>query len=161
MDSTKMVSHRKLVDTVKDKQFKGPLNVLPRDVIIEPVLKSSRPVFSLDKADYQTLTKTASSVPTFLIVSCFGVFVAYTLELVAKIWEALRNETKLDFEPWKVWVLTVSLVLSFLGSFIIRHLPTEKNKLLKTIQNCVNGRQKIIEARRKNSNRTGDTDAIE
>lgn len=156
-----MASQKKLVDTVKDKQFKGPLKVPSLDVIIEPVLKSFRPAFSLDKADYQTLTKTASSVPTILVASCFGVFVAYTLELVAKIWEAFCNETKLDFESWKVWVLTVSLVLSFLGSFIIRYLPTEKNKLLKTIRNCVNGRQKIIEARRKNSNRTGDTDAIE
>lgn len=150
-----MESDRKQID-VKNKTLSRTWNVSDDKVIIH----SNRLAFPIDKADYQNLTKTSSSIPTTVVASCLGVFIAYMFELTAKIYEAVRSQTKLEFESWKIWVLVVSLGIAILGFVVVYYLPTERNKLLKKIRRYLDSEERVIEARREIKSGRGDTNAI-
>ncbi len=150
-----MESDRKQVDIVKNKAFNSTWN-FPDDKVI---IRSNRLAFPIDKADYQNLTKTSSSIPTTVVASCLGVFIAYIFELTAKIYEAVRSQTKLEFESWKIYVLVASLVIAILGFVVVCHLPTERNKLLKKIRKYLDSEERVIEARREIKGGRGDTNA--
>lgn len=150
-----MESDRKQVDIVKNKAFNRTWN-FPDDKII---IRSNRLAFPIDKADYQNLTKTSSSIPTTVCASCLGVFIVYIFELTAKIYEAVRSQTKLEFESWKIYVLVASLVIAISGFVVVRHLPTERNKLLKKIRKYLDSEERVIEARREIKGRRGDANA--